>query len=185
MKVTTDGCLLGASAFHSSPQNILDIGSGTGLLSLMIAQRYPESYIDAVEIEKSAFHQAKQNIETSPWKNRINIIHSSIQNFSHSSENEYDLIICNPPFYSNQLKSKDPRQNIAWHATALSKEDLARISAKHLKEDGFAFYIFPAMESAEFQLLVHKYGLFTFHKMNHWCPVNPATNDKYTVKSLK
>jgi len=166
MKVTTDGCLLGASTFHPSPQNVLDIGSGTGLLSLMIAQRYSESLIDAVEIEESAFHQAKNNIDTCPWRNRINVIHNSIQNFSHSSENKYDLIICNPPFYSNQLKSKDPRQNIAWHSTDLSKEDLARISAKHLRNHGSAFFIYPAEESAEFQRLVHDHGLFPFYNLN-------------------
>ncbi|MFC2126404.1 tRNA1(Val) (adenine(37)-N6)-methyltransferase [Bacteroidota bacterium] len=166
MKVTTDSCLLGASAFHPKPKTILDIGAGTGLLSLMIAQRYPESLIDATEIDEDAFQQARANVALSKWANRIILKLSSIQKFSNNSNKAYDLIISNPPYYSTQQHTEDHKQNIAWHSTKLGQEELARISSKHISDEGSVFFIYPARESRLFENIALKYDLYPFYKLN-------------------
>src|SRR5262245_3491214 len=111
MKVTTDSCLFGAwvasreSAARSSPgtrRRILDIGGGTGLLALMLAQR-TNAFIDSIEIDKDAFQQAEENVKASPWSDRISLYHGDAREFSF--QHKYQTIICNPPFYEKELKS--------------------------------------------------------------------------------
>lgn len=146
MKVCTDACLFGAWVAKKLEENkinadkILDIGCGTGLLSLMVAQKC-EAQIDAVEIEKDAFEQAKGNISLCDWKLRINIHHSSVTNFKSSKK--YELIICNPPFYENQLKSNNGARNKAMHATKLSYLELAVAVKNNIAENGFATILLP------------------------------------------
>ena len=136
MKVCTDACLFGAWVANKielneiNADNILDIGCGTGLLSLMLAQK-TKAQIDAVEIDKNAFEQAKENINLTEWKEQINIHHGSIIDFK--SNKKYDLIICNPPFYENQLKSVDSARNKAMHATTLSYKDLIFVLKNKIK----------------------------------------------------
>src|SRR4051812_5902465 len=140
MKVCTDACLFGAwiseevKSKNSKVKSVLDIGTGTGLLSLMFAQKNLQSIIDAVEIDEAAAQQARENFEASPWKERLQIYSTSIKLFI--SEKKYDLIISNPPFFENDLKSDDSKRNLALHSSQLSLEELLDAITKHLKEDG-------------------------------------------------
>lgn len=128
MKVTTDGCLFGAwvsSVICQLPSfnSILDIGCGTGLLSLMIAQK-TNAAIDAVEIDNAAATQAQQNFAASPWVNRLRVYNTSIQAFNQPAIKRYNFIITNPPFFNNDLKSDNAKRNIALHSSVLSLEEL-------------------------------------------------------------
>ncbi|MEP7128610.1 MAG: methyltransferase, partial [Chitinophagales bacterium] len=117
MKVATDACILGAATPAPADGAILDIGTGTGLLSLMIAQKC-SGRIDAVELDEGSFHQATSNVQNSLWKDRINVIHSDVRTFHPNKK--YDLIICNPPFFENHFKSPFLQKNKAKHAVQLS-----------------------------------------------------------------
>ena len=165
MKVSTDGCLLGATAFHNNPNRTLDIGTGTGLLTLMIAQRYSNTFIDAIEIEQDAYHQACNNVTASPWADRINVIHNRIQDYSITSNQKYELIISNPPFYIHQKATTKEKDNIARHASALNLEELAKTSSGLLKDDGSLFVIYPQNVSDDFERMAMNYGLLPFYKM--------------------
>ena len=125
MKVTTDGCLFGAwaaSLIQSiNPQQILDIGTGTGLLSLMLAQQTTAT-IDAVEIDEAAAVQANQNVASSKWKKQITIHQTNILNYSKNIQ--YDFIVTNPPFFVNDLRSNDAKRNLAMHSSHLSLIEL-------------------------------------------------------------
>lgn len=152
MKVCTDACLFGAftatkfqvtgSKFHA-----LDIGAGTGLLSLMLAQKNPDADIDAVEIDRSAAEQAKENFKCSPWKDRLHIHHQPIQEFGF---NKYDLIFSNPPFYENDLKSDNAKRNLALHGSALGLDDLIDVVQKHIAANGKFAVLLPYHRSANF-----------------------------------
>jgi tRNA1Val (adenine37-N6)-methyltransferase len=146
MKVCTDACLFGAwiadklEKKEFLPKKIFDIGCGTGLLSLMLSQK-TDAIIDAIEIDADAFLQATENVENSPWKNKINIFHGPIhQFFAHE---KYDFIICNPPFYENQLKSDNESKNAAMHSTTLSFTELANAIKNNLSENGLAAVLIP------------------------------------------
>jgi tRNA1Val (adenine37-N6)-methyltransferase len=146
MKVCTDACLFGAwiadklEKKEFLPKKIFDIGCGTGLLSLMLAQK-TDAIIDAIEIDADAFLQATENVADSPFKNQVNIFHGPIdQFFAHE---KYDFIICNPPFYENQLKSIDDAKNVAMHSTSLSFSELANAVKNNLSEIGSAAILIP------------------------------------------
>lgn len=159
MKVCTDSCLLGAYVKVQSAATVLDIGTGTGLLALMVAQK-SLAMIDAVEIEGNAFNQAKANFLRSRWKERLNIYHDSIQSFSQKATHTYDLIISNPPFFSNQLKSGITNRNIALHSEALSFEELLKSVMKLLDKKGRFYVLLPAYE---FGLLREKATEYNLH----------------------
>jgi tRNA1Val (adenine37-N6)-methyltransferase len=156
MKVTTDGCLFGAWAGEkvrskkSKVRNILDIGSGTGLLALMIAQKV-NANIDAIEIDKDAFEQAKENIAASPWAERINIFHADAKEFIFPGK--YDVIISNPPFYEKELKSDNIKKNIAHHG-GLSLNELLSVIKKKLFADGKFYLLLPYKRNTEIERLV-------------------------------
>ena len=139
MKVCTDSCLFGAWIAVAiedkkiSAKTILDIGTGTGLLSLMLAQK-TNATIDAVEIDKNAFEQASQNVNASPWNNQIKIFNADIKKWNPSFK--YDLIISNPPFYENDLLPESEAKSVAKHSASLSLEELIAIAKKLLNEDG-------------------------------------------------
>lgn len=106
MKVGTDGVLLGAWASVPEPgSRVLDVGTGTGLIALMIAQRAGDVRVDALEIDASSASQANENFQNSPWKERLNCVHSSFQDYASQCDLPYDLIICNPPFFSGSKKT--------------------------------------------------------------------------------
>jgi tRNA1Val (adenine37-N6)-methyltransferase len=157
MKVCTDACIFGAYIGLENAKNILDIGTGTGLLSLMMAQRTHAS-IDAVEIDADAYHQAIENIRNSPFQGAIQVFHTSIQAFSALKKTSYDLIISNPPFYQNSLQSPDNQANKAHHGIMLSLEDLMISVRDLLKNDGKFMVLLPPFETKQLENLAQKYG---------------------------
>jgi tRNA1Val (adenine37-N6)-methyltransferase len=164
MKVCTDACLFGAwsakDAQIQSAKNILDIGSGTGLLSLMLAQQ-SNAHITAIEIEAGAFEQTKTNFELSSWKERLVAVHSSIQDYaSKNKESLFDCIITNPPFYEQDLTSPDNAKNLASHSTALSWDDLVKSVATLLQENGTWYVLVPTLRAYTMQKIASNYGLY-------------------------
>lgn len=139
MKVCTDSCLFGAWVADKiktkkiMPKRILDIGSGTGLLSLMIAQK-SDSETDAIEIDENSFLLTEENFAVSQWHQRLHAFHDDIKNWS--SSHKYDLIISNPPFYENDLRSVNKNKNIAKHHDALTLKELLRSIKNNLSSDG-------------------------------------------------
>ncbi|MEJ7610353.1 MAG: methyltransferase [Ferruginibacter sp.] len=162
MKVCTDACLFGAwvadklEAGEIRPHQILDIGSGTGLLSLMLAQK-TTAQINAVEIDEEAFLQSKENIHASPWDKRVFVHHSSVAELPHTKK--YDLIICNPPFYENQLSSPDTKRNAAMHSSTLTLKELAVTIRNLLNPHGHAAVLLPFDRHSEWETLLQDLGL--------------------------
>ncbi len=156
MKVTTDGCLFGAwlaekvRSRNSGAGKVLDAGTGTGLLSLMLAQENKIS-VDAVEIDKDSFEQATENAAASPWAGSINVIYADAKNFK--SDNQYDIIISNPPFYEKELKSDDVKKNIAHHNEGLLLPGLLSIIKKNLKPEGSFYLLLPYKRNEEIKKL--------------------------------
>ena len=146
MKVGTDGVLLGAWA--KGGLRILDIGTGTGLIALMMAQRYPSAQIDAIEIDKGALEDARFNISKSPFNDRINILNSSLQDYVPCSaiqeEGIYDAIVCNPPYFINSLKNPLQQRTTARHTDSLSHQELIYYSKRLLKPNGTLSIIVPS-----------------------------------------
>lgn len=144
MKVCTDSCLFGAYIQPTRNGNILDIGTGTGLLALMLAQRY-DSLITAVEIEAESAEEARQNITASKFKDNITVLTGDIRDGKIFPEDQkFDTIVCNPPFYEQQYRSENERRNVAMHASALGYSDLAIVSERVLHPQGEAFFLIPA-----------------------------------------
>lgn len=166
MKVCTDACILGAYADVSNASKILDIGTGTGLLSLMLSQR-SKATIDAVEIDDDACTQAKVNIAESPFVDNINLYHQSIQDFSeqHKENPSYDLIISNPPFYQNSLQSPDVQTNKALHATTLTFDELIDAVINLLSSEGKFIVLLPPFEADQLTGVAQKKGLYLRDKL--------------------
>lgn len=148
MKVTFDACLFGALIDVTHSQRILDIGTGTGLLSLMVAQRC-NAHIDAVELEADAVIQARNNVEKSPWSHQLSVIHSAIQDLPEET-GLYDTIICNPPFFENSLKAENSQRNIARHTDTLDFSDLVEVISQKLTISGVAWILLPITSSVLF-----------------------------------
>lgn len=144
MKVGTDGVLLGSISQTKSDAHILDIGTGTGLIALMMAQKYRNAKIDAIDIDNSACKQAKENFNNSPWKHRLNIYNSDLNSFK--SNKDYDCIVCNPPFYRNALSSPDTKRSQARQAEFLLTEDIFKYSIQHLNTEGAVWIIYPVKD---------------------------------------
>lgn len=143
MKVCTDACVFGAwiSDQKLKNDNCLDIGTGTGLLALMYAQKNDKAAIDAIEIDAETYRQAKQNFLNSKWHERLQVLNADIKNFI--PKEKYDLIISNPPFYEDDLLSVENRKNVAKHAASLSFRELILCSKNLLKEDGHFAVLIP------------------------------------------
>jgi len=150
MKVGTDSVLLGVFAILDNVKTILDIGTGTGLLALMMAQKYIDASITGVEIDEKAFIQASENIALSKFCNRINLYNLNILNFEPS--HQFDLIICNPPYYrhKNNFNISDEQRSKARHDKDLPFEQLIAYCCKHLQQYGNLWLILPVNESKEF-----------------------------------
>lgn len=148
MPVSTDGVLLGSWANIGNSLSIIDIGCGTGLLSLMCAQREARSHIDAVELMPAAAKIAQTNIERSPWSERIELFHQDILFFLPSKK--YDSIICNPPYFTTGEQSQKGERSTARHTDSLSFNDLLSQSKKLLSEKGRASFILPLFEGTKF-----------------------------------
>ena len=158
MKVCTDSCVFGAIIPVQGVQSILDIGTGTGLLSLMLAQR-SEASIDAVEIDSDASAQALQNISESSWQDRITIHNTSIQDYFKYTIKKYDLIFCNPPFFSDSIKSGSTQKDMALHQTHLSVSELMEVTAFMLSENGDAYFMISIYEEERFLKAASEAGL--------------------------
>ncbi len=170
MKVGTDGVLLGAwSSVENYPDTILDIGAGTGVISLMLAQRCDAMTIDAVELDENAYEQTVQNFENSDWGDRLYGYNASFQEFANeiAEENEtYDLIVSNPPFYTDDFETEDTARNKARFTSALSFDNLLEGVLKILGENGVFATIIPYKEEADFIKLAEKNNLF-LHRVCH------------------
>ncbi len=162
MKVCTDACIFGASTDVENVNRILDIGTGTGLLSLMLAQR-SNAQIDAVEIDEDAYQQAIMNVQMSKFAEKIKVHHQRIQDFSHTSN--FDLIISNPPFYQQSLKSNDAKANKALHAVELSFDDLIDSVKRLLNSAGRFVVLLPPFEIEKLIQIAQKKGLYLSKKM--------------------
>lgn len=163
MKVSTDGVILGAYSGLGNPVNILDIGIGTGVVSLMLAQRFPKAQITGVEIDEEAFLQASTNAENSPWADRITFLNQSFQDFCRSENPKFDLIVSNPPFYQDHLKSKDQRRNMALHNDSLPFSILMEGTAGLLTEKGSFWVILPLNQMKILETEALKLGLSSQH----------------------
>lgn len=162
MKIGTDGILLGAWAQAEQPQRILDIGTGTGLIALMMAQRFPNAVIDAVEMEPKAAEQAATNFAASPWPERLNLHHQSIQSFAASNvpDKAYSLIVSNPPWFVDSLKSIESSRNLARHTDSLSHDELLNSVRLLLHSSGRFTVVLPFDESTSFIHSAHERNLF-------------------------
>ena len=164
MKVCTDSCLFGSLIVSENIKNALDIGCGTGLLSLMVAQKNLESQITALEIDQNAVLDAAENIHESPFANQITLHHQTVQDFAKKSNKKFDLIFCNPPFYQNNLKSDKIDKNIAHHAETLTFNELAECIDILLEEIGSAWILLPPFEMREFISIVEEKRLYVSKK---------------------
>lgn len=164
MKIGTDAVLLGA--WSPIPKNIfsvLDIGSGTGVLSLMLAQRTLAEQIDAIEIDEEAYEQCVQNFENSNWGDRLFCYHAGLDEFVEEMEDEsYDLIISNPPFYTDEYKSDTEKRNVARFQDALPFEKLIDSAANLLNEFGVFSVIIPCKEEEKFIQIAKQFHLHPF-----------------------
>ena len=159
MKVGTDAVLLGAWADFENAENILDVGSGTGILSLMAAQK-SNAKIYALEIEKKACEQTKENVEGSIWKDSIFTENISFQDFCLKNKIKFDRIICNPPFFENSLQSNNISRTTARHNNSLSYTDLIKNVSKIISQTGKFSLIIPFDVGNKFIKLAENYYLF-------------------------
>ena len=164
MKVGTDGVLLGAWARGDGAQSILDVGTGSGLIALMAAQRNVSAKITAIEIDNDAALQAKENVENSPFGTRISVFPLSFQDFAAHTRDKFDTIVSNPPFFVHSLPSPDLRRSDARHADSLPMEELFRLSKKILSDTGRLTLIYPFSEWENVRLIAEKEGLFLWRK---------------------
>ena len=167
MKVGTDGVLMGAWAgkpletlprqLTDNYETILDVGTGSGLIALMLAQRFPKAHIDAIDIDPNAVEQAKENFQISNFKSQISTFVSRLQEWK--PETKYDLIVSNPPYFQNSLKNPDAGRKTARHTDSLSYEELIVHSARLLADNGQLALILPAEAEKEIIALAEQQGL--------------------------
>jgi tRNA1Val (adenine37-N6)-methyltransferase len=180
MKVGTDAVLLGAwCSLNQCSNTILDIGAGTGIISLMLAQRCDAMTIDAVEVDEQAYEQCVENFELSDWSDRLFCYNSSFEEFTNEMEDEeekYDIIVSNPPFYADAFETKDEARNKARFTTSLSFENLISGTSKLLSDVGEFSVIIPFKEEENFVKIANQKKLF----LNRVCLVKGTVNS--TVK---
>ena len=163
MKVTTDACLFGAWVANevknqkSKVKTVLDIGAGTGLLSLMCSQKNPSAVIDAIEVDEEACEQAKENVSVSPFADRVNLINADARTFSFTKK--YPVIISNPPFYETEIISDDPKKNVAHHHSGLLLKELFNIITANLSPAGFFYLLLPFKRNEEIREIIFKQDL--------------------------
>lgn len=176
MKIGTDSVLLGAwCPIDNKPFSVLDIGAGTGILSLMLAQRTHAEQIDALEIDENAYEQCVENFESSPWSDRLFCYHAGLDEFVDDPEDEYDIIISNPPFYSENYKTDNDSRDLARFQDALPFEELVDAASLLLSENGIFAVIIPYKEEERFIDLCAEAELFpvkvTRVKGSHTTPI--------------
>ena len=159
MKVGTDGILLGAWADVSDVKTALDIGTGTGLIAIMLGQRAPEASIHGVDIDEQSCRQAKDNAQAAPWSGRLDIYHQPIQEFAREYDHRYDLIVSNPPFFTGGTFSQEQDRNSVRHTVKLPHSDLLRVVQAMLSDQGRFAVVLPYIEGLRFQELAEGYNL--------------------------
>tara|TARA_B110000967_G_scaffold114368_1_gene117030 strand:+ start:378 stop:1091 length:714 start_codon:yes stop_codon:yes gene_type:complete len=161
MKIGTDAVLLGAwTDVDSQPNSILDIGAGTGVLALMLAQRSGAELIDALEIDDAAYEQCVGNFEASDWGDRLFCYHAALDEFTEEIEDQYDLIISNPPFYTDTFKTENEERNKARFEDAMPFTELLKSVSKLLSPTGQFNVVIPFSEESSFIELAAKEGLY-------------------------
>ena len=163
MKVGTDGVLLGVWTDVSGAQSILDVGTGTGLIALMLAQRSPAA-IYGIEIDENAAAQAIENVNNSPWSDSIKIEAVSLQTFAENTNCRFDLIVSNPPYFNKSLKNPDAQRSAARHTDSLSQKELITAACMLLTGTGRLSVILPPAEGLEFILQAEELGLYCSKK---------------------
>lgn len=169
MKLGTDAVLLGVLASPLvTPRHILDIGTGCGVIALMMAQRFPDAIVDAIDIDKDTAVVAERNFDQSPWSPRLKALHLSLQELRTHMEAEknaparlYDLIVSNPPYFTRSLKNDDPRKRIARHDDTLPLEQLFDHACRLLSDNGTLALVLPIEQQDHAVSLAQKQGLFT------------------------
>ena len=164
-KVGTDGVLLASWVDVGEKETILDIGSGSGLIPLILAQRNKKAQIIGVEIDSLSYEESIKNVAESPWKDRVHIHHNTIQNFSTNTEQFYDLIISNPPFFNNAVKSANKQKAVARHTDKLPFQDIINVADKHLTATGSLAVILPNVEGELFISQAEQNSLFLTKKI--------------------
>ncbi len=180
MKVGTDGTLLGAWSTIPNTGDILDIGTGTGLIAIMAAQRSQQAKISAIDIDADCVAQAIDNAKASKWSDRIAVIHSALQDFF--PEKKYDLIISNPPYFIDSLNSPDTARTTARHNVSLTFEELCNGVMRLIKADGIFSLILPPTEMKSF-LSVARGKLYKTHYCEVWS--TPTSGVKRIMAELK
>ncbi len=158
MKVGTDAVLLGAWVFPNGSKTILDIGTGTGIIALMLSQK-TEAHIDAIDIDEDSVEQAQQNISGSKFAHKIHVSLHSFQEYSKTTDKKFDLIVSNPPYFEQSFKSSDEQRSHARHADVLPFEELIDGVVNILNPKGKFCLILPKLEAEKFRLLAEKKGL--------------------------
>ncbi|MBO9672164.1 MAG: methyltransferase [Sphingobacteriaceae bacterium] len=164
MKINTDGVLIGAMANHHAPKRILDIGTGTGVIALMLAQRFPHANVHAVEIDEQAAETAERNFQQSPFNCRLTINNIAIEQY-HSPE-RFDLIVSNPPFFVNDLKNEELRKGIARHAAEGFFSMLVKKISELLAADGEAWLILPVKQANEVIAIASHHDFLLTERIN-------------------
>lgn len=158
MKINTDGVLLGAVVMQKDAARILDIGTGTGVIALMLAQRFPEAQVDAVEIDAQAALTASENALRSPFVSRVKVVHSAIEQYEDAGM--YDLIVSNPPYFVNDLKNPEHRKGIARHADLVFFKEMLERVVGMLEKDGSFWFILPVKQAMNTVEAAAAYGLY-------------------------
>ncbi|MBO7201174.1 MAG: methyltransferase [Bacteroidales bacterium] len=167
MKVGTDAVLLGAwtPSLNCADISILDIGTGCGVIALMLAQRISNANIQAIDIDSGACYNAKENFSNSIWRNRLNIHECSIQSFCESTNSKFNIIVSNPPFFEESLKSNKTKRNLARHTDSLPFQTMIKSVDYLMNENGMFACILPFNEGNKFIDLAKTYNLFCTKKM--------------------
>lgn len=184
MKVSTDACIQGAwTPIEPFVKNVLDIGAGTGLLSLMLAQRHATAAIDAIEIDEQAAGQAAANFRQSPWAERLQLFHGDAK--SYPFPKKYELMLCNPPFFKDNLLGADGRRNHARHSLLFSLEDLIKRIEESLTEEGYASVLLPVTEQKRWEELVAAQGHFLSKRLLIHPAIGKPANRIITISRKK
>lgn len=168
MKVGTDGILLGAWAELDSPKSILDIGAGSGLIALMLAQRFPPATITAIEIAEESAKQARHNFAASLWSNRMELVHGDVCDFQAAQA--FDLIVANPPYFEHSLRPQSTGRRTARHTDTLSHAELVSVVDRLLAADGQFAVVLPTESRPSFNQLCEQHGLHCVRQ----CDIRPT-----------